>query len=804
MFSVVIPIYNHAKYLLRAVNSCLASRLVTEILLVDDGSRDDSAAIAARLAAAHRDRIRNLSEPTPRNLGAHHRLNQLCREARAPWIAVLNSDDYFVPYRFDLVQQIARLEKADLVSGALLIIDEDDQVIGTKRGIFEPEYAVPLPTGFDGPLKSAQLRYLLCSQNFIATTSNMVFRRTLFDAIGGFADLRYVHDWDFALRACMMGRCVWTPNFLTAYRVHRNNTIREQSPHMDGEISRMFYDFLADYPEIDRSPEYPPALLSNQHIAPYIPPAPARVGAEGVRSIHETYHLPPTLSSRALCNALLGLYWFSYDFVVLSSDLQELPIVHCTSMTEALVHRREITALRTYPPSDPIRGRFMRVPVPSSTCSSQIDLSAEEAWSGVRAESDDLVFHNCPSSSQKHLPALRALEDLLVRKDNRPTCLVLPIFMAVGGAERNTIEIIRELQPRFRFVVVTTERLAKHQGSLHYQLDEMEVLTFDLAEVANREHHMDLLTVIAQTLSPDLVWICNGSPWLLAHSLAIRRLFTGIPIVDQQVYDTEVGWIEHYHDKGIQSFDHFIAINARIRDVFLKRLKIPVHRVTLIYHAVNERKLLSSRVDPSQIAVHRLRLGLKDHRSRTFVFVGRLTKQKRPLVFLDLARLAQSTGTGDRFVLVGNGELGDKCATYIEKHNLTNVTRIPYTDEVGTLLAVADGLIVTSQYEGLPIVMLEALSVGTPVLATDVGDIKLVLDQYQSGTTFPVSEDLTISRNAFAEWAGGLARYKERAMSQRDIVLSRFASRSIGAAYGDCFDRARLNRQRGGLALPIA
>src|SRR4051812_2397202 len=97
MFTVVIPVYNHERYLERAIGSALRSPLVTEILVVDDGSTDQSAAVLSQFSRAFGSRVSNFTIEGEGNRGAHNRLNQLCGKARSEFIAVLNSDDEFVP-----------------------------------------------------------------------------------------------------------------------------------------------------------------------------------------------------------------------------------------------------------------------------------------------------------------------------------------------------------------------------------------------------------------------------------------------------------------------------------------------------------------------------------------------------------------------------------------------------------------------------------------------------------------------------------------------------------------------------------
>ena len=89
-------------------------------------------------------------------------------------------------------------------------------------------------------------RARLLNQNFIATTSNMVFTKTLHGRIGGFRDYRYCHDWDFALRSSFDGDIAWCPQYLSVYRIHGTNTIADAKDRIRVEVQRMFRMIEAD------------------------------------------------------------------------------------------------------------------------------------------------------------------------------------------------------------------------------------------------------------------------------------------------------------------------------------------------------------------------------------------------------------------------------------------------------------------------------------------------------------------------------------------------------------------------------
>lgn len=780
MFSVVVPVYNHAVYLRGAVESALASPLVHEVLLLDDGSRDGSRELVAQLASAHPGRVVDLTPEQGGNAGAHVRLNELCTAARSEWIAVLNSDDEFLAGRFQTIRMLARRHRTEFVSGAMHIIDDDGRTIGAKRGLLDLEYPVPPSIVRDGLTNSLHILRALCSQNFIATSSNMAFTKAMFDRVGGFEDLRYSHDWAFAIRCACSGRVAFSPTALTRYRLHGSNTIKEVSAHMDGEVTRFFLDILEDFPEIEADPGCRAALRSNLHLA-Y---APARAPAPSEREAGEG----AVCAVAAPANAALATLAAGYDFALVSQSLAGPHEIAFAGPEPQLVFRNPAhgEALARGVPLPDLRGRVVRLAPASATVVARTPLTTLPGLEQARLVGADVLIGEPPAASpQAFAPAAAfAKADL---RDGRPTVLVLPIFMAVGGVERNTIEIIRQLKDRHRFYVVTTERAGEQQGSLHHQLAEMEIPVLDFAEAAEPAHHLRLLGGLKHHLQPDLVWICNGSPWLADNASALRRLFAGTPIVDQQVYDTKEGWIARYGERGIQSFDHFIAVNDRIRRRFVEDFRIPRPRVSLIYSAIDRRKLERPLATPAERRELKARLGLPD--ATTYAYIGRLVDQKNPLEFLTLAERAAEAGRDERFLLIGDGVLSEACDAFIAGKALSNVARLKNYSDPWPVMNAIDGLLVASRYEGLPIALLEALAFGVPALSTDVGDVGLVLVRYASGYVVTDAPPGVLPWSTFVAWADALPQLKAAAVAAMPRVLADFSSETLSDAYADLFAR---------------
>jgi teichuronic acid biosynthesis glycosyltransferase TuaG len=127
MISVIIPAYNSEHTLEEAISSAMAqSWKDLEILVMDDGSTDDSSRIARELADLD-DRIRLL--PNEKNLGVEATRNRGLDLARGEWIAFLDADDAWLPDKLE--KQMSRLRQTggDLSYTGYTFIDRDSRAI---------------------------------------------------------------------------------------------------------------------------------------------------------------------------------------------------------------------------------------------------------------------------------------------------------------------------------------------------------------------------------------------------------------------------------------------------------------------------------------------------------------------------------------------------------------------------------------------------------------------------------------------------------------------------------------------------
>jgi glycosyltransferase involved in cell wall biosynthesis len=232
-FSVVIPLYNHARYIEQAVQSVLSQTLpAAEIIIIDDGSRDDGAKLAEQMLADY---------PLGRvirqdNRGAHTTINTLVELAQSDYVAILNSDDIFSSNKLKRCADIiARSPRVDIIVGEVELIDENGKPLTEGPAADWLRRAVK----FRDTSALPQLSVLY--ENWAATTSNFVFSKAFWRSHGGFQNLRYCHDLDF-LQAGLASGCVEIDRGITHifYRVHPANTIVEAIEKVRLEIASVW------------------------------------------------------------------------------------------------------------------------------------------------------------------------------------------------------------------------------------------------------------------------------------------------------------------------------------------------------------------------------------------------------------------------------------------------------------------------------------------------------------------------------------------------------------------------------------
>jgi glycosyltransferase involved in cell wall biosynthesis len=205
LVSVIVPCYNGASFLEAALRSALAqSYPEVEVVVVDDGSTDSSPEIARRFPVRYiRQKNRGLSEA--RNTGI--------RKSRGSYLVFLDADDRLKPHAIatGLGALALRPDCAIAVGDHVFIAANGSYLASSAK-------EDPLHAHYEALLKS----------NFIEMISSVLFRRSIFDEVGGFdATLRVAEDYELYLRIARARPICCHAVIVAEYRMHEANTSRD-------------------------------------------------------------------------------------------------------------------------------------------------------------------------------------------------------------------------------------------------------------------------------------------------------------------------------------------------------------------------------------------------------------------------------------------------------------------------------------------------------------------------------------------------------------------------------------------------
>lgn len=312
LVSVVMGTYNHATLVKEALNSVLSQDFTNfEFLVSDDGSKDGTPDIVATYTDA---RLQFTSNAV--NRGAALVLNELVGKARGRYIAIINSDDAWMPGK--LSEQVSILEKhanIGAVFGRVEFIDREGRTIAKEDLGFGQV--------FDRKNRSRGqwMRYFFERGNCLCHPSVLI-RKDIYDLIGLYDNsLRQLPDFDMWIRVVKRADIFVSPNKMVRFRIMPGentssdtyvNRVRTLNEHffiargffsgVSADILRQGFGDLLRYPELptDAHVEIEKALLFLQPV----------LGLTHVYQIVALMRLRELLADRS-CRGVLGA---DYDF----------------------------------------------------------------------------------------------------------------------------------------------------------------------------------------------------------------------------------------------------------------------------------------------------------------------------------------------------------------------------------------------------------------------------------------------------------------------------------------------------------
>jgi glycosyltransferase involved in cell wall biosynthesis len=222
--SVLMPCYNCADFLHEAVDSILAqTRADFELLLIDDGSKDDTDNICRSYAKIDK-RVKHIKKP---NTGLVDTLNHALLRCRGKYIARMDGDDISLPHRFDEQIRIMEFARASAVSCGFLTIND--------RGDVQNSSIPPKVSDFEAEWFPAREPYL--PHPFLMIKTDVLLTKQ------GYRHVIFSEDADLFWRLVDNHRIWVIPDVLGKYRIHGKSISTTSS--YNGRIQCLFAQMAA-------------------------------------------------------------------------------------------------------------------------------------------------------------------------------------------------------------------------------------------------------------------------------------------------------------------------------------------------------------------------------------------------------------------------------------------------------------------------------------------------------------------------------------------------------------------------------
>lgn len=223
LVSIVIPLYNHEQFIVKCLDSILEDPYpCKEVVILDDGSRDESVAIVKKWRETHTESLKHgFTFICRENRGLTKTLNELIGLARGDLIAVLASDDYLLPGGIGARVSYLECNPGRLAVFADCLLVDYDGNISAKSGLSD------LHDGRKSHLNDARLISYEIVFNWCVPGPVFMARKGVYSLIGGYNENIAVEDWDFYLRLVARDLLGFIDQPVAAYRIRPEDAAAE-------------------------------------------------------------------------------------------------------------------------------------------------------------------------------------------------------------------------------------------------------------------------------------------------------------------------------------------------------------------------------------------------------------------------------------------------------------------------------------------------------------------------------------------------------------------------------------------------
>lgn len=303
-------------------------------------------------------------------------------------------------------------------------------------------------------------------------------------------------------------------------------------------------------------------------------------------------------------------------------------------------------------------------------------------------------------------------------KNNKTRILMIIPWMVMGGADKFNIDLIDGLDKnKFEITLISTEP-NYNPWREKYKLGTKAI--YDLTTFLDRKNWLAFINYIIEKNNINLIFSTNST---FGYSILpyLKAKYNDIPIIDyihmEEWYNRNGGFSRD--SSTIASvIDKTIVCNENSRKILINHFERDKDEIETVYIGVDEKKF-----NPNNFNKNDLKEKYKLPKDKKIIgFIARIDLQKRPILLMKIIKELKEIRDDFCFVIAGNGPMLKKIQGLAKKYNLENYVKfLGAISNTAEIYAISDVTLNCSIKEGLALTAYESLSMGTPVISSDVG-----------------------------------------------------------------------------------
>jgi glycosyltransferase involved in cell wall biosynthesis len=379
-------------------------------------------------------------------------------------------------------------------------------------------------------------------------------------------------------------------------------------------------------------------------------------------------------------------------------------------------------------------------------------------------------------------------------QSGRIPILYLAPWVGYGGSDKNTIDWFRQLdRDRFAPSLIAT------QPSPNPLLDQVEPYAEEVWVLPDLMPAADMPRFIFDFLrSRDVRVIHLMNSRIGFDLLPDLASLPNPPSVVVQMHAEEVdrsGYVRYVATRYGDLVDRFSMSNRHVADA-VEEYGVPAGKVEVIYTGIDpDEEFSPDGAEPAEeLPADRLQI----------LFAARLVAQKDPLLMLDVAAAMRERGVAFQIHVVGEGDLEEEMRARIAAENLgEHVLLHPPMPGLRPWYAACDVLLMTSTFEGIPVVVFEAMAMGLPIVTAGLPAIAELLDDQDDGLVLP-RDSIAGYVEPLARLTGDREHLAARGRAMRGRARELFSVRQMAVEHGELYERLVASQGRPVEAVPPA